>query len=172
MPPPPTYAPTVPPPPSSAPKVPSAATRTWKLVSGVSISAIGIYLLVEGAQGNEEAMRRAKTSWSNALAGTLGVEFTSSAATAVAKLNSTMLKIEHALPSGGGAINFEAAKVNTKDLASFHEPPKREPGQPPKLPPAARSSTGPPAIPTDKHPRRRRARARNQRRMRRPAEAM
>ncbi|MFF5209180.1 WXG100 family type VII secretion target [Streptosporangium sp. NPDC000396] len=40
----------------------------------MSVLAVATCLLVEGAQGNEEAIRRAKTSWINALGGTLGVE--------------------------------------------------------------------------------------------------
>ncbi|MEU7900382.1 hypothetical protein AB0B45_47065 [Nonomuraea sp. NPDC049152] len=40
----------------------------------MSLLAVATYLLVEGAQGNEEAIRQAKTSWINALGGTLGVE--------------------------------------------------------------------------------------------------
>ncbi|MGV9306015.1 WXG100 family type VII secretion target [Nonomuraea sp. NPDC003727] len=63
-----------PPPPSSVPKTPSAAVRTWRIASGMSVMAVATYLLVEGAQGNEEAIRQAKTSWINALGGTLGVE--------------------------------------------------------------------------------------------------
>ncbi|MFE3451299.1 hypothetical protein ACFXJ8_20480 [Nonomuraea sp. NPDC059194] len=40
----------------------------------MSVMALATYLLVEGAQGNEEAIRQAKTSWINALGGTLGLE--------------------------------------------------------------------------------------------------
>ncbi|WP_214321888.1 WXG100 family type VII secretion target [Nonomuraea sediminis] len=59
-----------PPPPMS----PSAAVRTWRIASGMSVLTVATYLLVEGAQGNETAIRHAKTSWTNALGGTLGIE--------------------------------------------------------------------------------------------------
>lgn len=48
--------------------------RVWRAASGISVLAVSTYLLVEGAQGNEAAIREAKTSWINALGGTLGVE--------------------------------------------------------------------------------------------------
>lgn len=63
-----------PPPPMSVPRTPSAAVRTWRIASGMSVLAVATYLLVEGAQGNETAIRHAKTSWTNALGGTLGIE--------------------------------------------------------------------------------------------------
>ncbi|GAA0918461.1 hypothetical protein GCM10009560_15470 [Nonomuraea longicatena] len=48
--------------------------RTWRVASGMSLLAVATYLMVEGAQGNEQAIRQARTSWANALAGTIGVE--------------------------------------------------------------------------------------------------
>lgn len=215
----------------------------------MSVLAVATYLLVEGAQGNEEAIRQAKTSWINALGGTLGVEgqimpgietvrramagwdaddqyafeaalnafnsqvgalkttmeymgeglghlagayadfdmalrltgvslitalaglwiarafpataaaaafgeamavktanitviallgqlgaFVTNSAMNLAQLRSELLNTKTVLPSRGGAINFDSAKIKTAGLPPFQPPPERRPGMPQQLP--------------------------------------